>query len=153
MTSEEETKTLERLKIITKVHEILIKNDIPYMVVGGFAQDAHQGKITRHHKDIDILIPKEYKDSVQQLSPQFGYPKLEEYGGYKLHGGTKHHIDVLYFWKVNDGYLTKNFNHAPTNTFPKSFLKREEKSLNFCDTRFSYFVAPLSLIEYFKNHC
>lgn len=154
MTPREESRTLKRLKIIAKINEVFGQNKIPYMVVGGFARDAHEGKITRHHKDIDILIPEEYKDLVLQLSPQFGYPegKLEEFREYKLHGGSKYHIDILYFWKVNDGYLTQNNYHIPSSPLPRSFFKSEAKTLNFCDTQFMFLVAPMLLIEYFEKY-
>lgn len=62
--------TIEKLKELT---ECLEKNKINYSVFAGFAFDGLRGKITRNHRDIDILVLKKDFDKIKKILESLDY--------------------------------------------------------------------------------
>ncbi|MFA5406581.1 MAG: hypothetical protein WC307_04470 [Candidatus Nanoarchaeia archaeon] len=111
--------SLEALREVVKLFEA---NKIDYWVTGGYAIDLAVGKITRKHKNVDLLIRIENSGKVRSLLENKGY--LIDYERDKLVANKNDLIINLIMIDIyKDDYVIPTLNidlHVPQSIMDKT---------------------------------
>jgi hypothetical protein len=71
--------------LISNAHSLLANNGFDWYVCGGVAIDVYLGKQTRIHKDLDIAVFREDRNSIIALMLATGWRVFEACGGGVIH--------------------------------------------------------------------
>lgn len=94
---------------VLSLYEELLDTGIPIWIDGGWAVDAHAGKQTREHEDLDIAANR--KDLVKLLEhlQQRGFREVEvpedKKWGFVLQNNDKYQVEIHAFETDADGIL------------------------------------------------
>lgn len=68
---------MDSAQVLT-VLDRLDASKIPWWIAGGWAIDALVGNETRHHDDLDLVVPRDSVPTVERLLGDLGYVRAEE---------------------------------------------------------------------------
>lgn len=87
----------ERLGLLKRIIVSLERNHIRYSILGGYGLDGLVGKLTRDHKDIDMIVDPEDMEKVRVLLSEIEFKRKEnKKSGIEvyLHEGTKTELEL-----------------------------------------------------------
>jgi len=129
------------------------KTDINYAICGGHAIDMFLGVKTRPHKDIDVSIFQEDRDSIISHMLNKGWDIYEPYGTEYLHKITNIENQKrvkLNIWCVKSENPHYIFTEHEDNTYDVYFDNSEQNELDYIEFLFN--IHKDGYFLYSKNH-
>lgn len=121
-------KMLGRLTDLYKICEILDSLNLPFLVVGGIAYDAKQGRLTRHHTDLDLaVLVNNPPEKLRHLLQSAGF-RLRQHGTNWRLNKSNTWADI-FFWQEIDDTTIEKLNGDTLVRMPRSFFTPETASL------------------------
>ncbi|MEX2411305.1 MAG: hypothetical protein WD607_08055 [Candidatus Paceibacterota bacterium] len=138
-------RTNRAIEIFHKISKLSKKFEWRVALLSGFAIDAHFGYLTKNHRDVDIMMPKDQADLLGKHLEKMGHDvyEAEKFKGECLKvdqadpkKDTQAHCDIHYFWEENKKVVipllgkklifSKSFNEMTTT---KEFLGEKMRIL------------------------
>ncbi len=109
------------LEVLAEITRVLEKKGMDYWVMGGYGLDLAVGRVTRKHKNIDILVRIRDAGKVKALLEKNGYKV--DYVRDKLIAKDGGIINIITMDEFKDRYVIDTLNSEVL--VPKSLMNRE----------------------------
>jgi Aminoglycoside-2''-adenylyltransferase len=95
----------EQLAALSRIHQLLVGQEIEYWLFGGWAVDFHAGSVTRAHDDLDIAVWHEDLTNVVALLAADGWKHVpaESEDGYTSYELGPVRLEVAFLVRPEDG--------------------------------------------------